>query len=63
MIQLLKGGSTLSGIERARPLRKVKVKIADVSESHGVGRVRLTMLGTQDLGKSSTCYNSRGNTS
>jgi hypothetical protein len=47
-INLPEGGSTLSGLERARMLKKVKVKIADVGGSDGVGRVGLARLGTME---------------
>jgi hypothetical protein len=47
-INLPEGGSTLSGLERARMLKKVKVKIADVSGDDGVGRVGLARLGSTE---------------
>jgi hypothetical protein len=47
-INLPEGGSTLSGLERARMLKKVKVKIADVSGDDGVGRVGLARLGSAE---------------
>jgi hypothetical protein len=43
MITLPEGGSTLNGIDRARMLRGVKVRIADISGQDGVGRVGLAM--------------------
>ena len=43
MINLPKGGSTLNGIDRARMLRGVKVKIADVGGNDALGRVGLAM--------------------
>jgi hypothetical protein len=43
MITLPDGGSTLNGIDRARMLRGVKVRIADISGQDGVGRVGLAM--------------------
>jgi hypothetical protein len=43
MIDLPAGGSTLNGIDRARMLKGVKVKIADVGGNDGLGRVGLAM--------------------
>lgn len=43
MIDLPAGGSTLNGIDRARMMRGVKVKIADVGGDDGLGRVGLAM--------------------
>jgi hypothetical protein len=45
-INLPDGGSTLSGLDRARMLRKVKVQLADVNGPDGVGRVGLAMAGS-----------------
>ena len=39
------GGTTLSGLERARMLKNIKVKIADVGTENGVGRVGLSHAG------------------
>ena len=53
MIGLPEGGTTMSGLERARRLRNVRVQIADVGTSDGVGRVgltRATVQGGQNLG-------------
>ena len=38
---LPEGGSTLSGVERAKALRKLKVKITDLNEEGEVGRIGL----------------------
>lgn len=43
MIDVPAGGSTLNGIDRARMLKGVKVKIADVGGNDGLGRVGLAM--------------------
>jgi hypothetical protein len=43
MINLPEGGSTLNGIDRARMLKGVKVKIADIGGNDGLGRVGLAM--------------------
>jgi hypothetical protein len=43
MIQLPEGGSTLNGIDRARMLKGVKVMIADIGGSDGMGKVGLAM--------------------
>ena len=43
-LRLPEGGSTLSGIERSRAMKVVKVKIADVSEDGRVGRVGLAQV-------------------
>ncbi|KIW08507.1 uncharacterized protein PV09_01401 [Verruconis gallopava] len=51
-INLPDGGSTLSGLDRARMLRKVKVQLADLSGEDGVGRVGLTVAGSGDTGVS-----------
>ncbi|KEF58329.1 uncharacterized protein A1O9_06255 [Exophiala aquamarina CBS 119918] len=43
-LQLPDGGSTLSGIDRSRRMKHVKVKIGDVGTAAEVGRVGLTAL-------------------
>ncbi|OAP57142.1 hypothetical protein AYL99_07879 [Fonsecaea erecta] len=59
-LNLPEGGSTLSGIERSRRMKKVRVKIADVGEHSSVGRVGLTQVDglddTKDLEKGRTYY-------
>lgn len=47
-INLPEGGSTLSGLDRARMLKNVKVKIADVRGDDGIGRVGLARLGSEE---------------
>lgn len=44
-VNLPDSGSTLSGLERARMLKNVRVKIADVAGEDGVGRVGLRYAG------------------
>jgi hypothetical protein len=41
-LHLPDGGTTLSGLERAQLLKDVKIRIADVGPSEGVGRVDLS---------------------
>ncbi|KIW77566.1 hypothetical protein Z517_10012 [Fonsecaea pedrosoi CBS 271.37] len=59
-LNLPEGGSTLSGIERSRRMKMVKVKIADVGEDSSVGRVGLTQVDgfeeAKDLEKGRTYY-------
>ncbi|EXJ74612.1 uncharacterized protein A1O5_02909 [Cladophialophora psammophila CBS 110553] len=58
-LRLPEGGSTLSGFERSRRVKMVRVKIADVEENLSVGRVGLTQVdGTdvKDLEKGRTYY-------
>jgi hypothetical protein len=43
LVQLPQAGSTLNGIDRARLLKDVKVKIADVGAENDVGRVGLVV--------------------
>lgn len=43
-LQLPEGGSTLSGIDRSRRMKHVKVKIGDVGTAAEVGRVGLTCV-------------------
>ena len=47
-LNLPEGGSTMSGLERARALKKVKVRIADVADENGVGKVGLRYAGPVD---------------
>jgi hypothetical protein len=47
-LSLPEGGSTMSGLERARALKKVKVRIADVADENGVGKVGLRYAGPKD---------------
>jgi hypothetical protein len=61
--QLPAGGSTLSGIDRARRMKHVKVKIGDIGSSSGrpgVGRVGIVNAGemptTRDLEKGKVYY-------
>lgn len=49
-LNLPEGGSGMSGLERARALKKVKVRIADVADENGVGKVGLRYAGTGDDG-------------
>ena len=44
-LSLPDGGSTMSGLERARLLRKVRVRLADVADGSGVGKVGLSYAG------------------
>jgi hypothetical protein len=44
-LHLPDGGSTLSGLDRARALKHVKVKIADLRSDSAVGRIGLTVAG------------------
>lgn len=61
-LHLPEGGSTLSGIERSRALKMVRVKIGDVGEGGGVGRVGFTQADgnggdeAKDLEKGRTYY-------
>ena len=41
-LRLPDGGTTLTGLERARLLKDVRIRIADVGPSEGVGRVGLS---------------------
>jgi hypothetical protein len=43
------GGSTMSGLERARALKHVKVRIADVGDENGVGKVGLRYAGPDNI--------------
>ena len=47
-LNLPEGGSGMSGLERARALKKVKVRIADVADENGVGKVGLRYAGPND---------------
>jgi hypothetical protein len=47
-LNLPEGGSGMSGLERARALKKVKVRIADVADENGVGKVGLRYAGPVD---------------
>jgi hypothetical protein len=47
-LDLPDGGSTLSGFERSRLMKHVRIKIADVSSDSEVGRVGLQKAGTGD---------------
>lgn len=47
-LNLPEGGFTMSGLERARTLRKVKARIADVADENGVGKVGLRYAGPAD---------------
>lgn len=46
-LNLPDGGSTMSGMERARALKKVKIRIGDVADENGVGRVGLRHAGPE----------------
>lgn len=44
-LNLPDGGSTMSGMERSRMLKRLRVKIADVQDENGVGKVGLRYAG------------------
>lgn len=43
-VPVVDGGSSLSGIDRARAMRRVKIRIADVGGEDGVGRIGVVYL-------------------
>lgn len=47
-LHLPDGGSTMSGLERARMLKHVRIKLADVANDSGVGKVGLSYAGPSD---------------
>jgi hypothetical protein len=55
-VPVVEGGSSLSGIDRAKAMGKIKIKIADIGEEDGVGRVGVVYLhenaNAQSLSKS-----------
>lgn len=50
-IQLPDGGSILPGLERARKLKHVRVQFADTRQEGGVGRVGLTTVSREGVGR------------
>lgn len=51
LVHLPDGGSSLSGLDRARMLRHVQVRIADVGGADGKGRVGLAQVGESAMGR------------
>jgi hypothetical protein len=43
-MHLPEGGSTMTGVERARALKNVKVKLADLNGNRGVGHIGLAVV-------------------
>jgi hypothetical protein len=58
-VRLPEGGSTLSGLDRARALKHVKVRIADLRSDSAVGRIGLTVADDGGGGAVGTLNESR----